>query len=126
MLTNLSFLCPFSFLIATSNRDEKVCRALANLREAGLMAVEALASARKKTVKKALKGVNYAPTKARWLIQVAQIIKEKFGGKVPADSLLSLPGVHGSGDGGSFWRGSFHSYRQPYVLHLQIAAMGGL
>ena len=59
------------------------------------MAVEALASARKKTVKKALKGVNYAPTKARWLIQVAQIIKEKFGGKVPADkdSLLSLPGV---------------------------------
>jgi len=57
--------------------------------------VEALASADENDVRETIKEVGLAPAKARYLIESARIIMERFGGRVPAkeEDLMALPGV---------------------------------
>ncbi|BDQ05007.1 MAG: endonuclease III [Candidatus Dojkabacteria bacterium] len=56
---------------------------------------ETLANAKIEDVARIIKSINYYKTKARNIIQTAQILNIKFQGKVPdnMDDLLSLPGV---------------------------------
>ncbi len=57
--------------------------------------VKSLATAKIEEVASIIRSINYYKTKARHIIQTAQILNTKFQGKVPnnMDDLLGLPGV---------------------------------
>lgn len=57
--------------------------------------IEALASLSVSQIEKAIYPVGFYPTKAKNIKKTAQILIEKYGGKVPKtiDALLELPGV---------------------------------
>lgn len=57
--------------------------------------VDSLANANTSDIEKIIQGVNYYKTKAKHLVQMAQMLLEKFGGAVPSrmEELTTLPGV---------------------------------
>jgi endonuclease-3 len=89
---------PFKILIGTilsaRSRDENTTKVVNRL-FATYGTPEALASADIDDIKKLIHSIGFYNVKAARIKQVAQLIVERFGGKVPADidRLLELPGV---------------------------------
>jgi endonuclease-3 len=89
---------PFKILIGTilsaRSRDENTTKVVNRL-FATYRTPEALASADVDDIKKLIHSIGFYNVKAARIKQVAQLIVERFGGKVPADidRLLELPGV---------------------------------
>lgn len=89
---------PFKILVGTilsaRTRDENTTRVVNRL-FARFGTPEELASADLREIKKLIHSVGFYNVKAARIKEVAKIIAERFGGKVPSeiDQLLELPGV---------------------------------
>lgn len=89
---------PFSILIGTilsaRTKDENTARVVRRL-FARYRSPRQLAAARVRDVENIIHSIGFYRVKARRIIDVARIIVEKHGGRVPKkiDSLLELPGV---------------------------------
>ena len=96
--TELDYHSPYELLCAVMLSAQTTDRRV-NLVTPGLFArypdVQALAGADPEAVLTLVGSVNYAPTKAKHLVQMAQIVSERHGGEVPdtMEGLVSLPGV---------------------------------
>lgn len=89
---------PFKVLIGTilshRTRDERTGEATERLFRR-FRGVEELASARQEDVVKEIRGVGFYNTKSLRVIEVARIIRDEYGGRVPdsMEELLKLPAV---------------------------------
>ena len=89
---------PFSILIGTilsaRTKDENTAKVVRRL-FARYRTAKALAEARVEEVEEVIRSIGFYHVKARRIIDVASIIQECFGGKVPddIDTLVELPGV---------------------------------
>lgn len=89
---------PFVVLIGTilsqRTRDEKTAVAVNKLFER-FKGAEDLAEASPEEVEELIKGVGFYRSKSRSVVEVAKIIRDKYGGVVPSDmeELLRLPSV---------------------------------
>jgi endonuclease-3 len=89
---------PFKVLISTilshRTRDEKTAEATRRL-FGKIRGVDELAEADPKDVVELIRGVGFYNVKSRRIIEVARIIKDRYGGRVPdnIDELLKIPSV---------------------------------
>lgn len=89
---------PFAILIGTilsaRTKDENTARVVRELFER-YKTVDELAAAKARDVEKVIKSIGFYHVKAKRIIDVARIIKSRYGGTVPEDidQLMSLPGV---------------------------------
>lgn len=96
--TALNYYSPFEFLVAVmlsaQNTDKGVNKVTESLFQK-YRTVNDYAKSDLKELDSDIKSINYHTTKAKNIIKTAQIIKEKYDGKVPdtIEALLELPGV---------------------------------
>ena len=89
---------PFEILVSTllslRTKDEVTSKAASRLLEVARTPDEMLALD-EKTIEKLIYPVGFYPTKAKRLLEISRIIREKYNGNVPdsIDELLTLPGV---------------------------------
>lgn len=89
---------PFAILIGTilsaRTKDENTARVVRELFER-YKTVDELAAAKARDVEKVIKSIGFYHVKSKRIIDVARIIKSRYGGTVPEDidQLMSLPGV---------------------------------
>jgi endonuclease-3 len=94
----LNFSNPWELLVAVilsaQTTDKKVNEITEKLFKK-YKTIDDYAKANLKEFEKDIKGVNYYKNKAKFILENAKIIKEKFGGKVPRtmEELLQLKGV---------------------------------
>ncbi len=94
----LNFSNPWELLVAVilsaQTTDKKVNEITEKLFKK-YKTIDDYAKANLKEFEKDIKGVNYYKNKAKFILENAKIIKEKFGGQVPKtmDELLTLKGV---------------------------------
>jgi endonuclease-3 len=94
----LNFSNPWELLVAVilsaQTTDKKVNEITEKLFKK-YKTIDDYAKANLKEFEKDIKGVNYYKNKAKFILENAKIIKEKFGGKVPKtmEELLQLKGV---------------------------------
>ena len=81
-------------ILSSQTRDEKTIEISEKLFKK-FNSLKKLAKACLKDIKKIIKPINYYKTKARNIKKTAEILIEKYGGKIPSeiDLLLELPGV---------------------------------
>jgi len=96
--TELNYESPFQLLIATmlaaQCTDKRVNMITPALFEA-FPTPEVLAASNKETVFDYIKGISYPNSKAKHLVEMAQLLVQDYQGHVPSkmDDLLRLPGV---------------------------------
>jgi endonuclease-3 len=96
--TELHYISPFQLLIATmlaaQCTDKRVNMITPALFEA-FPTPEVLAASNKETVFEYIKGISYPNSKAKHLVEMAQLLVRDYQGQVPSkmEDLLKLPGV---------------------------------
>lgn len=89
-----SFAILIGTILSARTRDENTAKVVRKL-FARYPSPDALAAADPAQVEETIKSIGFYRVKAKRIIEVAQIILEKYGGRVPddMDNLISLPGV---------------------------------
>lgn len=84
-----------SLMLSSQTKDVINAKVMARLREHGLSVSRLLDETDESTLNGLIRGVGFHNTKTRHIIATCRILRQKYGGCVPAtmDELLELPGV---------------------------------
>ena len=82
-------------MLSSQTKDVINAKVMARLREHGLSVSRLLDETDESTLNGLIRGVGFHNTKTRHIIATCRILRQKYGGCVPAtmDELLELPGV---------------------------------